>query len=143
MKTRTLIFILLILLFVIHAGLVNAEDFDWPRWRGPNGDGISTETAWNPEALNRGPKIMWKVNVGLGHSNVAIKDNFLYTMGLKGGENIVFCLKLNAKRTHLYYNKSDLKDVFIDKITVILEIIKANIWRCSMINMRNISSFLD
>jgi outer membrane protein assembly factor BamB len=64
------------------------DEFDWLRWRGPNGDGISIETDWNPEALVGGPKILWNVEVGVGYSNVVIKDNRLYTMGVKG----VYCL---------------------------------------------------
>ena len=92
MKTRTLLFILFLWLFGICITYGIADDFDWPRLRGPNGDGISMETDWDPEALAGGPKILWKVDVGKGHSNVAIKDNRLYTMGQKGGENLVFCL---------------------------------------------------
>ena len=58
MKTRTLIVILSLWLFVIYADPGNADDFDWPRWRGPNGDGISIETDWDPEALSGGPRIL-------------------------------------------------------------------------------------
>jgi len=35
-----------------------ADDFDWPRWRGPNGDGISKETDWDPKALEEEPKVL-------------------------------------------------------------------------------------
>jgi hypothetical protein len=34
-----------------------AQSPSWPRWRGPNGDGISTETGWNPKALKGGAKV--------------------------------------------------------------------------------------
>ena len=88
MKTRTLIFILSIWLFGTCLTYGIADDFEWPRWHGPNGDGISNETNWDPEALAGGPKILWKVDVGTGHSNVAIKDNRLYTMGGRS----VYCL---------------------------------------------------
>ena len=81
MKTRTLLFILFVVFIGIHTIQGNADDYDWPRWRGPNGDGISLETDWNPEALTDGPKLLWKTNVGIGVSNVVIKDNYLYTMG--------------------------------------------------------------
>ena len=91
MKTRTLIFILSIWLFGTCLTYGIADDFEWPRWRGPNGDGISNETNWNPEALAGGPKILWKVDIGIGHSNIAIKENRLYTMGQKGRENIIYC----------------------------------------------------
>jgi outer membrane protein assembly factor BamB len=92
MKIRTFLFILVIGFIVICAAISIADDFDWPRWRGPNGDGISMETNWDPEALAGGPKILWNVDVGVGHSNVAIKDGFLYTMGRVGRENVIFCL---------------------------------------------------
>jgi outer membrane protein assembly factor BamB len=65
---------------------------DWPRWRGPNGNGISLESDWNPRALAKGPKIQWSVNVGKGYSNVSIKGKYLYTMGSENGEDIIYCL---------------------------------------------------
>lgn len=91
MKAGTFIVILFALIFAMCAVGGIADDFDWPRWRGPNGDGISNETNWDPKALSGGPKILWKVDVGWGHSNVAIKDNRLYTIGRKGDEIGVFC----------------------------------------------------
>jgi len=69
-----------------------ADDLDWSRWRGPNGDGISMETGWDPEALEGGPKIVWKTNVGLGYSNAVIKGKYLYTMGNEDGEDNIYCL---------------------------------------------------
>ncbi len=99
LKLTTLICLILIaFLFVFGIGTtyVIADEYDWPRWRGPNGDGISIETDWNPEALAGGPKILWKVNVGVGHSNVAIRDNRLYTMGKVGSENVIFCLNADT-----------------------------------------------
>jgi outer membrane protein assembly factor BamB len=92
MKTRTLIFSLFLLLSGIITVHGNADDFDWPRWRGPNGDGISNETDWNPEALAGGPNILWKMDIGVGYSNVVIADNILYTSGSDG----VFCLKAES-----------------------------------------------
>jgi outer membrane protein assembly factor BamB len=91
MKRRTLIIIFTILVAGICSGIVNADDYDWPRWRGPNGDGISNETDWDPEALNGGPKILWKTNVGMGHSNIAIQGKYLYTMGNDFKEDTVYC----------------------------------------------------
>lgn len=51
-----------------------SEGFDWPRWGGPDGNWVSQETGWDPQALNDGPRVLWNVNVGMGHSNVCIKD---------------------------------------------------------------------
>ena len=72
---------------------------DWPQWRGPNGDGISTETDWNPKALDGRLKILWESDVGIGYSSFSVKGDRLYTMGNieKGGNqtDVIYCL--NAK----------------------------------------------
>lgn len=73
---------------------------DWTQWRGPNANGISTETGWNPNALDQGPDITWRLDVGKGHSTVAVKGNYLYTMGNRRvgsdrrgpHEDMVFCI---------------------------------------------------
>ena len=82
MKIRMFIFILIICSFGLYTAVCNADEYNWPQWRGPNSDGISNETDWNPEALAGGPKILWKVNLGTGYSNVVIQDDRLYTMGM-------------------------------------------------------------
>ena len=98
MKSRTLIFILSIWLFGTCLTYGIADDFEWPRWRGPNGDGISMETDWDPEALAGGPKILWKTNVGMGFSNIAIKGKYIYTMGHNNREkeDSVYCLNVDS-----------------------------------------------
>jgi len=53
---------------------------DWPRWLGPNGDGVSAETEWSSKWPDDGPKILWEKNVGRGYSNVAVVGDRLYTM---------------------------------------------------------------
>jgi len=82
-----------VLLFLICVMPVLVYSGDWPKWRGPNGNGISDETNWNPEALKKGANIIWRTNVGCGHSNVSIAGDYLYTMGAKvsiaGGDTIV------------------------------------------------------
>ena len=75
-----------------------AEGADWPCFRGPNHDGISTDSKWNPAALANS-KIAWKTNVGNGYSSVAIKGGLLYTMGNKGDLDTVYCLKVSDGST--------------------------------------------
>jgi outer membrane protein assembly factor BamB len=54
------------------------------------------ETDWNPEALDSGPRVLWRKDIGTGYSNVAITDGFLYTMGRVKKENIIYCLKADT-----------------------------------------------
>lgn len=66
---------------------------DWPVWRGPDNNGISKETGWNPA----GAKKLWTKELGDGYSSVSVKDGRLYTTGFssgddKAGKDTVYCL---------------------------------------------------
>jgi len=82
---------------------------DWPQWRGPDRNGISAESDWDPAALAKGPRILWRTNVGLGYSGVAVKTDRLYTMGNTRGRDVVTCLDAGTGRqiwSHSYAAKS-------------------------------------
>lgn len=64
---------------------------DWPRWRGPNLDGISTETGWRTDWPAGGPKQLWKTNVGIGCSSFTISKGRAYTMGNKDDKDTIYC----------------------------------------------------
>jgi outer membrane protein assembly factor BamB len=81
---------IVLLLLVNCGGGGKADQLAWPRWRGPNGDGISKEKEWDPTALSRGPHILWNTDIGIGYSNVSIENGRIYTMGAKQ-QNAVFC----------------------------------------------------
>ena len=66
-----------------------AEAF-WPHWRGPKHDGIATGTVATPWPETGLPQL-WKQQVGIGFSSIAIADGRLYTMGWKDGSETVFC----------------------------------------------------
>ena len=64
---------------------------DWPNWRGPNYDGISTETDWNPKALEN-PEITWTAEIGTGFSSVSVANGKAYTVGNVNKEtDVVYC----------------------------------------------------
>jgi outer membrane protein assembly factor BamB len=70
----------------LPAGLLAAPPADWPGWRGPNRDGLSTDQGLLPAWTASGPPLAWKTaGIGVGFSSVAIAGNRLYTMGDKAG----------------------------------------------------------
>jgi outer membrane protein assembly factor BamB len=75
------IFSLALTLIVLgHQGAAQAAD--WPQWRGPNRDGICTETGLLKSWPQGGPKILWEITgLGTGYSSFAIVGGRLYTMG--------------------------------------------------------------
>jgi outer membrane protein assembly factor BamB len=70
---------------------VPSKPGEWPQWRGPKRDGISTETGLLKEWPKEGPKVLWHVDsVGAGYSSIVVKDGRIITQGdLDGVEHII------------------------------------------------------
>lgn len=64
-----------VLAVLSHASVAVCQE--WPQWRGPNRDGVTTSfrepTSW-PERLTR----QWKVDVGLGYATPLLVNNRVY-----------------------------------------------------------------
>ena len=72
---------------------------DWPQWRGPKQDGISTETGLLSEWTTDGPPLAWRVTgMGSGMASVAIANGRLFTQGAgtKDGKRGVFVTALDV-----------------------------------------------
>lgn len=82
----------IVLLVAVVAVAAVARGDDWPQFLGPNRNGQSTETRWSSDWPDVGPPVLWKTNVGVGHSSVAISDGRLFTMGNKNDVDTVYCL---------------------------------------------------
>ena len=71
---------------------VIAAASDWPCWRGPDYNGISKETEWNPNALNESTLPLWTASIGTGFSAVSVADGKAVAMGnVKKDTDTVFC----------------------------------------------------
>ena len=66
--------IMFVLVLTMAAGLVGPEigAADWPNYRGPDHNGISTEAGWVAKWSNDGPKVLWKASLGLGYAPVSV-----------------------------------------------------------------------
>ncbi len=101
------------ILYLFAAVLVSLSSSadDWPNWRGPTRDGVSTETEWSHEWPESGPTVAWRANVSRGFSSVAVADGRVYTMGNTGTkpkaeqEDIIACLDAGSGKVlwkHVY-----------------------------------------
>jgi len=86
MKTqrKTTKYLLVAALFVLTVFSAIAGAADWPNWRGPNYDGISTEKDWDPLKIKDGMEPLWKASIGIGFSTISVSDGRAYTMGNTG-----------------------------------------------------------
>ena len=74
------------------SGFIQLTAADWPRWRGPDANGISSETNWNPRSIMDGDKELFRANLGSGWSAVSVRGNLLFSMGNINDQDIVYCL---------------------------------------------------
>jgi len=66
---------------------------DWPCFRGPSHNGVSSETDWQSVWPDQGPPVAWRFNVGIGYASVAVSGSRLYTMGNVENIDTVYCLE--------------------------------------------------
>ena len=85
----TLTFVFGLSISAIETGTAQAAG--WPNWRGPNHNGISTETGWAAARPKEKAKTLWKAFVGTGFSSIAVSNGRAYTMGNINNNDILYC----------------------------------------------------
>ena len=89
MRTPLLLLALVALAADLSAVAGLSAGADWPQYRGPRHDGISTETGWTTAWPATGPKEAWRATLGPGGSSVVVSQGRLYTMGNVENNDIV------------------------------------------------------
>jgi outer membrane protein assembly factor BamB len=83
----------LVLAAVLMVTAGAASENDWPQWRGPNRNGISTETGLLKQWPKDGPAVVWSIkNLGRGYGSVSIQGDRLYVQGTQDGKSAILCL---------------------------------------------------
>lgn len=82
-------------MLVFGAALVAAAS-DWPGYRGPNHNGISTESGWLGAWPGGQPATLWKKNVGIGFASVAVSSGKVYTLGNRDKSDTVYCFNAES-----------------------------------------------
>ncbi|HUT95943.1 MAG TPA: PQQ-binding-like beta-propeller repeat protein [Thermoguttaceae bacterium] len=79
----------------------------WPRFHGPKGDNISTDTGLLAEWPERGPQLLWTAQpLGKGYAGVTIANGLIYTAGDIGDHNVITTLDMNG-RIQWQFNNGD------------------------------------
>lgn len=81
--------------------LPSAKGADWPNWRGPKYDGISTEKL--PRDLPKLLPVAWTAEVGTGFSTVSVQEGRVLTMGNANGKDTIWCLNSADGRVYWKY----------------------------------------
>ena len=90
----------MLLVTVVLTFSITSARADWPQWRGPNRDGVSSETGLLDQWPKEGPKLLWQVDdVGAGYSSVVVQGDCVYTQGDLGGVEHIIALDAKTGKT--------------------------------------------
>jgi outer membrane protein assembly factor BamB len=78
------------MLLMLPAGTVAVAAEGWPRWLGPEGTGISTETGLATQWPEGGPKQLWSAKVGIGFSSPIALDGKIYMFAQDGSNDVLY-----------------------------------------------------
>lgn len=110
-KSRNFV-VIIAMLFLIPA-FSRAEN--WPGWRGPNGDGTSSETNL-PLKWDSTTNVIWKITVpGIGYSSPIVWENRLFTVTATQETHEKKLLCYNTKTGILLWQVTVLKSPFENK----------------------------
>ena len=86
----------LALIISFYLAAISSIAADWPQFRGPNRDNISTETGLLRTWPASGPKVLWETPVAQGYAGAAIKDGLVYINDYdeEKKEHVVRCFSL-------------------------------------------------
>ena len=84
------------MLCLCTAALVCAQD--WPRFRGPNGSGVSDATGL-PIEFGSKKNLLWRVEVGMGRSSPVIVKDKIFLTAVDGDKLITLALDRRTGRT--------------------------------------------
>ena len=95
---------------VLVAAEKKSDPGDWPQWRGPDRNGLSTETGLNTDWESNPPKLLWTATgLGEGYASVAVSGGRIYTTGnLETGQGVV---AIDAKDGAILWSKAFTESV--------------------------------
>ena len=104
-------------LFLLTIAACSQKDVpSWSQWRGPNGDGIATDSLWDWNRLEES-NILWRTNVGFGHSAISVVGNKCLAAGWSEqinetdtvGTTTLYCLDTQTGNTIWSYKYTSEK----------------------------------
>jgi outer membrane protein assembly factor BamB len=85
--------IALLSVFALYLTSARLNAADWPQWRGPNRDDVSSEQGLLKQWPPAGPPLVWKATgAGAGFGGVAVAGGKVFTLGDKGDSSFALAL---------------------------------------------------
>jgi outer membrane protein assembly factor BamB len=81
--------------------VTSVDASDWPRFRGPNGSGVSSDKGV-PTEIGESKNLLWKIAIpGAGNSSPIVSAGkvFLQTATPEGDKRLLLCLDLGSGKT--------------------------------------------
>jgi outer membrane protein assembly factor BamB len=94
MKTNR-IFVIIITLIIVSCRMITAQD--WPQFLGPDRNSISPQKGLLRSWPEKGPEVLWSVNIGIGYGGPVVKNGKVYLLDREDGVcDIMRCFDLQT-----------------------------------------------
>src|SRR5207253_400300 len=80
---------------------------EWPKWRGPLGDGISREANLADKWPDSGAPLLWSADVGIGYSSPIAANGRVYLFTLNDDIETLTCFDANSGQ--IVWNQEGVK----------------------------------
>ena len=84
---------------VVSALSMPSHAADWPRFLGPDGNGVSSETGLLDSWDQSGPRLRWSREIGTGYSAPSIAHGKLVLHHRKGSSEVIECLQADTGKS--------------------------------------------
>lgn len=102
-----------VMLCMVTAATAHAAD--WPNWRGPTHNGISTESDWTDCWPANGAPVAWRASVGTGFSGFCVAEGKAFTAGNADNKDTLFCFDAGSgKLLWKYSYRAQLGDEYFE-----------------------------
>jgi len=64
---------------------------DWPQWRGPSRNGVTSDEGFLAAWPASGPSRLWSARIGKSYAAVSVQGKRLYAIGTREGNETLFC----------------------------------------------------
>jgi outer membrane protein assembly factor BamB len=66
---------------------------DWPQWRGPNRNSVSTESGLLPQWPANGPPVQWTATgLGKGYGSLSTQGDRVFVQGSAGNQSVIYSI---------------------------------------------------
>ena len=106
--------IILFFIFLTYLGVSEAQNTNWPQFRGHNSSGIADDDGKQPVKFGPNQNFLWKIELPVGHSSPCIWDNNLFFTAFIKDQNELQTVCINRNTGQIKWRQAIHPEIIED-----------------------------